>query len=221
MRRLLILGIPDESLSQAVRQRQEEFSSATGNRLALYYPVHITLRGPFWTDADSKSFRDCLKRICRRHRPLQVLLDGPVFVEPDLCWLQVPPTEPCFPALRDIHDDLEDEVNRLISVDDVPARFKGEGYRPHMTLGWGIDSFNVDSGSFDPPTNTGSSKATTLTDEPHKTRRSSLWRPLNLSGTIERIGIGLYPEGWPAEGTVEVVEAFLLGEVQDSNFESS
>ncbi len=189
MRRLLILGIPDESLSKAVRQRQEEFSSATGNRLALYFPVHITLRGPFWTDADSKSFRDCLKRVCRRHRPLQVLLDGPVFVQPDLCWLQIPPTEPCFPALRNIHDDLEDEVNRLICVDDVPANHKGDCFRPHMTLGWG-------------------------TVISLQQTQPSLWRPANPIGTIERIGIGLYPERWPAEGTVEVVESFPLGGAQ-------
>lgn len=192
MKRLLLLGLPDDNLSRAVRRYQHALSSRTGNRLALRFPVHVTLRGPFWTEGEPHDLDDCLERLCRHLARLPLHLNGPVFVNPDLCWLQVPPASPCFAALADLHAHAENTVRRLVAVDDVPSAFTGTGYRPHMTLGWGATASLRDA---QPP----------------------LWSAIDLTGTLEKIGIGVYPQCWPAGGNVEIIETIPSTRLQLSH----
>jgi hypothetical protein len=187
MKRLLICGLLNDDLSDVVRQHQKLLSCSTGNQLALKFPVHITLRGPFWTDAEIHTLGNILNRVCRFHRRIQVLLNGPVFVAPDLCWLEVDPASAGFSNLSGLHRHFEAEMNRQVILDDVPANHKGDNYRPHITVGWGMNS------------------DTHLNRLPFR-------ESANLIGTLERIAIAGYSEGWPATGNVEVIKSVALDE---------
>ncbi len=188
MNRLLIFGILNDDIFTVVRQQQKRLSHLTGNQLALKFPIHITLRGPFWTYAEIHSLGDILNRVCRYHRRIQVLLNGPVFVDPDLSWLEVSPDSIGFSNLLGLHRHFEREINQQIIIDDVPATHKGENYRPHVTVGWGT---NI------------------------ATHRNQLpfWKSTNLIGTLERVAIANYPDGWPSKGNVEVIKSVPLAEI--------
>lgn len=164
MKRYLILGLPDDRLAGNIRERQRALSSLSGDDLALRFPVHITLRGPFrGQDSPVRQFCGGLPDLCRGFSPVPVELAGPVFVPPDLCWFEVRRDSSRFAALLRLHTLLEEETRRCVVVDDVPCRFKAEGFRPHATLGW-------------------------------KTS----------------VAVAVYPDGWPSEGSVEVVRAVPL-----------
>jgi hypothetical protein len=188
MKRLLICGLLNDGFSDAVREHQNRLSRLTGNLLALKFPVHITLRGPFWTGTDVHTLGNILYGVCRFHRRVQVLLKGPAFIDPNLCWLEVDPASTGFLNLSDLHRHLEDEMNPQVVLDDVPANHKGNNYRPHVTLGWGMNS------------------------DAHP-NQLPFRESTDLVATLERIVIAGYPEGWPSEGTVEIIESVALGEL--------
>ncbi|MHC1728787.1 MAG: 2'-5' RNA ligase family protein [Syntrophobacteraceae bacterium] len=188
MNRLLILAVPGDALSNITRQHQTRLSYWTGNRLAQKFPVHVTLRGPFWTSAEMHTLSECLQRVCRLYRPIPVLLNGPVFVDPDLCWLEVVRTSTGFADLLDLHRHLDEEMKRHLVIDDVPANHKGNNYRPHMTVGWGADAAIRD-------------------------KVEPIWKPGKVTGVLEKAALAVYPEHWPVEGRVELVETVALGDV--------
>lgn len=183
MKRLLIMGVLDRDISRVVRRQQENLSSLTGNRLALEFPVHITLRGPFWTDAEVHTLSEIVSGVCQSHHGVQVILDEPSFIEPDLCWREVSSASPGIPALRALNRELDYGLMPYIAVDDVPAIHKGDNYRPHVTLGWGIDA---------------------AVPENHL----HLFKPSPSIAAIECVAIAGYPEGWPAGGAVKILNAF-------------
>ncbi len=185
MNRLLILGTLNDTLSAGIRQLQKRLSSRTGNLLALRFPVHITIRGPFWTEAEPDRYRECIESVCRSNRQFEILLNGPVFVDPDLCWLEVDPASAGFACLRELHIKFEDAVSSLVAIDDVPAKHKGINYRPHATLGWGTDFAS------------------------HKNLPP--WRDNGCTGFLDKVAVAVYPEKWPIEGNVEIIESFALG----------
>lgn len=181
MNRLLILGTLNDELSTGIRHYQERLSSLTGNLLALRFPAHITIRGPFWTETGLARSRDWIENICRSYRQIEIVLNGPASVDPDLCWLEVDPASAGFAGLRELHMKLEDEVGSLVAIDDVPANHKGENYRPHVTLGWGTDSATH--------------------------RNLPAWR---ATGFLDRVAVAVYPQNWPIKGNVEIIESLAL-----------
>lgn len=184
MKRFLIFSTLDDALSVLIRQQQTRLSCLTGNQLALKFPVHITLRGPFWTGAEIPALSICLQRIYRLYHPIPIILDGPVFVDPDLCWLEVVQTSAGFANLLDLHRHLDEELRRHVVTDDVPTNHKGKDYRPHVTVGWGADAAIRHS-------------------------RPPFWH-CGITGVLEKVVLAVYPGHWPAEGEVEIVETVAL-----------
>ncbi len=185
MNRLLILATLTDAPTRIMRQYQARLSRMTGNQLALKYPVHITLRGPFLTGVEVKDLRSCLQRVCGNVRPFQVVLDGPVFVDPDLCWFEVNPASEGYRRLLQLHNHLEDEFRTHVARDEVPESFKKNNYRAHVTIGWGVDFATRKSWAAD--------------------RKSE-----TIMTTLEKAAIAAYPPEWPSEGVVKIVEAVNL-----------
>ncbi|MFP5212506.1 MAG: 2'-5' RNA ligase family protein, partial [Acidobacteriota bacterium] len=144
MNRYLLLGLVDEGLSETARRYQEDLSSLTGNGLALRFPVHVTLRGPFWTHTDTlSSMADTLRKVCTGLHQMQIALRGPIRIDPDLCWLEVQGGMDDGMRLFDLHAVLEREMSGYVIRDDVSEGHKGSGYRPHVTVGWGVDDIHL------------------------------------------------------------------------------
>ncbi len=181
MNRYAVFGILDDRALRTIRAYQRDISSITGNTLALRFPVHVTLRGPFRMRASELgSLIGDLHRCCRRHEAFDVVLDGPVVVDPDLCWFEVKAGSPGFSRCRDLHILLEDGLNRQVGIDDVSANHKLACYRPHVTLGWDVNRAMQYIRNLEPAT---------------------------LTGTVTDIALVSYPAMWPAQGAVRVIES--------------
>lgn len=202
MERLLICGLLDEDLRGIARDYQTGLSELTGNRLALRFPVHITLRGPFHASTAISSLCAILQRVCRLHLRVPIRLNGPVFVDPDLCWFEVGRTTAGFSTLLDLHGRFEKEIAKAVVLDDVPEDFKGRNYRPHVTLGWGVKGNAVGASS----NGSGLLEAERVTIGDHPL----FHRPVALTGVVENVAIARYPRGWPLEGDVEILESVAL-----------
>jgi 2'-5' RNA ligase len=185
MRRLLIMGIFSEEFVGLVRRNQEMLSNLTANRLALKFPVHVTLRGPFWTNAEDRSLWCILEEVCRSFRRFRATFNGPVFVEPDLCWLEADAASTESSSLLRLHRHFEQRLKPCIVIDDVPEEFKDRKYRPHVTLGWGTDVHVCQN-------------------------MLSRFKLPDMPSVVERVAIGGYPKTWPMEGAVKVLESIEL-----------
>jgi 2'-5' RNA ligase len=184
MNRYLIMGLLDPAVSGIVRMRQHRLSCLTGDDRALRFPVHITLRGPFRAqDTCLRGFGEKLSEICTAFHALPLDFVGPVFIDPDLFWLEVKRSAPCFAELLRLHAALERAVGEWVVVDDTPLEFKADGYRPHVTIGW---------------------KAVNDCTEHHE---ASAICPIAgaVYGSLRSVAIAVYPDGWPSEGTVRVI----------------
>lgn len=196
MNRLLILVTLPEASTKILRQYQAQLSRMTGNQLALKYPVHITLRGPFLTGVGVQDLRSCLQRVCGNVRPFQVVLNGPVFVDPDLCWFEVNPASEGYRRLQRMHNHLEDELRTHVARDDIPESFKKDNYRAHVTIGWGVDLATRESWAAD--------------------RKSE-----TIVTALEIAAIAAYPPEWPSEGVVEIVETVRLEGIDSARKEKN
>ena len=186
MQRILVMGILDERLTAVVRDYRRRLSSLTGNQLALRFPVHVTLRGPFWTETDAGALGDFVHGICKDSRMVSIVLDGLAFVDPGLCWLPVKLQTEGAAALYAMHRRLDRELAPHVVRDDVPPDHKGRNYRPHVTLGWGVD-------------------ASVCGNQP-------LFSDCDgLTGTLHGVAVGSYPDDWPDRGDVEIISSMRLG----------
>lgn len=181
MKRYAIFGLIDQTTAKLIRTSQQVLSTCTGNSLALRFPIHITLRGPFWANSNGiHSLLNQTKKSTAAFHRLEVLLEGPVLVSPALCWLELTATGPALQYMSRLHNVLEGLVAPLMLRDDVPDEHKGANFRPHVTLGWGVSPVTLCANLFNA-------------------------EPLRLHGMIESIAIVRYPEKWPEEGSVEVL----------------
>lgn len=186
MKRFVIFGVVDEVLFEAVRVYQNALSRLTGDRKALCFPVHVTLRGPFWTDSGNlPSLIQRIKLHCESRFAFKVAVTGPVLVQPDLCWFEVITGTDGFSVCRDLHTRMREIVRPLAAADDVPADHAGINYRPHMTVGWGVGAA-IPDGIFA--------------------------GPVSLVGMMRSIAVARYPDSWPIAGDVRVVESIPLDE---------
>lgn len=105
--------------------------------VATAFPEHITVRGRFI--ADSAAFADLVvagRDAFRVVAPFSVELAGPVTLANDVTWYEVLEDSVALAALRALHHRLDGELKRrrLILEDEVPLEFRGDGYRPHLTM---------------------------------------------------------------------------------------
>ena len=185
MTRYLIMGILDDSITEFIHRFRQKMSRLTGNHLALKFPVHITLRGPFRADTNIDALVKPLNAIRESCCRFQIVLDRPSFVNPDLLWLPVNLDSNGASRLLDMHMFFEHELKKHIIKDDTSPGHFGINYRPHVTVGWGVT--------------------------PSICRKGSLFSPRdNLIGTLERVALACYPAEWPSEGMVEIASSVAL-----------
>lgn len=175
-RRYAVFGLLDDATARAVRPLQQRLSAATGNDLAQRFPVHITLRGRFRCTPDvvTQVWDELRLRHDRQHH---IVLSGPVFRVPDLLWLEASPESTGYADLVRWHGELTRALK--VTEDETSPAHTGEGYRPHVTLGWGASEQLLD-GPIEP-------------------------FPLNLTTTVTTIVLAEYPATWPASGVVQPI----------------
>lgn len=140
MKRLAIFAIIRNNEKNIIRSEQKILSNITGNTLALNFPVHITLKGRFW--AEIESVISSLESISFDSFDFQsnFIIEQPKYIENQLSWLEVKPSNQGFETLFCLHETLETKLTSLVTLDEVPEAHKNYNFRPHITLGWGISS---------------------------------------------------------------------------------
>ena len=177
-RRYAVIGILDSACAVVVRRLQKATTLRTGNDLALRFPTHVTLRGRFLgTPKDVK--HAFLRTRYRLSVPPQFVLIGPIFKHPELLWLTVDPAGPGHRMLAKLHQAFSAGLLPAIKHDETPKKYVGNGYVPHVTLGWG---------------------ATLGLANERKPEQV-----VRLSCSISEIGLAEYPDDWPASGKVHVI----------------
>lgn len=174
----LLVDTPDAS---RIRREQALVRDAImPTSLALRLPVHVTMRGPFWaTDAVAmKLFSRCVREVRKGVWPAVVRLEGAQWLHSRLLWRPVA-RDAAIAQLHRMHCRVDRLVRAVLVGDDVPARFQGLGYRPHVTLAWTLTG---ETGELD-------------------TGRLAPQRQVSL-GTL---ALARYPTGWPMAGCVRVV----------------
>jgi 2'-5' RNA ligase len=106
--------------------------------MAFYFPVHITLRGRFLAK------KSILLKIVNEIKqidikiPIDIQLSEPMYIDPELVWLEVLPYYKGYRTLLFLHQLFEELVRESVIKDEVPDVYKGNEFRPHLTLGWGV-----------------------------------------------------------------------------------
>jgi 2'-5' RNA ligase len=179
------MGILDDRITESIHEFREKMSALTGNDLALRFPVHITLRGPFWADTNIDALVKPLSTVRESRYRFRIVLDRPTFVNPDLLWLPVHPESGGASRLLEMHLFFEHELKGHIIKDDTSPGHFGINYRPHVTVGWGVT--------------------------PSICREVSRFSCRDdLVGTLERVALASYPAEWPSEGMVEIASSIAL-----------
>ncbi len=139
LNRYAVFAILDSRGDTTIRNEQHRLTNITGNKIALNFPVHITLKGRFIGKEDvvSKAFREIEPTSIKL--PINIHLSRPVYIEPDLAWLEVLPQYQEYEILLSLHKIMEEVFREAVIEDEVPEAHKNSGFRPHITLGWGIN----------------------------------------------------------------------------------
>lgn len=180
--RFAVFGLLDELTSSSVRAIQRQLGAFTGNQTVLHFPVHITIRGRFWAEPHVavSAFHSFVET---RQLALDSLsLSGPVFHPPDLAWLEIQRESAAFRKLAEVHHHAEAALLSIILKDEVNPQHSGNGYLPHVTLGWGC-------------------RKEVLEDTP------GLNAELKMSASLRCFALVGYPEGWSVSEDLIIVEA--------------
>jgi hypothetical protein len=181
--RYAIYALVDHQSAQEIRGHQQELAQDTGNCLALAFPVHITLRGRFAAAPEFVSiFEDTTAALLETSFAFG--WRGPIHVLPDMAWLDVPRSGKGIEYLRKLHNFFEELTADFLAWDETPQSFKAEGFRPHITLGWGI------TGGF-------------------QVNRENT---LEGQASTRALALAHYPDSWPLNGNVDILcEIPLVG----------
>lgn len=181
-RRFAIFGVLDERAGLLVRGLRERLSEATGNRLALSFPVHVTIRGRFLAhEVDARFVFGQLVQVWAAGPPGMLSLSGPAFCPPDLAWLQVEQSSLGYESLARLHREADAACLRCLVRDEVSAEHAGDGFSPHVTLGWGVTASQV-------------------TELLHSSR-------LPINSWVERFALARYPSDWSQSRPVELIQS--------------
>ena len=179
--RYAVFGLFDEATARRVRSLQHRLTERTGNRTVLFFPVHVTIRGRFWA-------RPCLAeegfrrfRKSNSYDPGLIELTGPAFHAPDLVWLEIGAATHGFQELGRMHRDANETFRSVLEKDEVLPRYAGDGFFPHVTLGWGCAKENADELLVP------SSLAT-------------------IAGRLTSLALVRYPTVWPVNEDLDMIE---------------
>lgn len=122
--RFAIFALVVDSNEEKIRAEQHCLTNLTGNTTALGFPMHITLKGRFLAPKDTVV--DFLKEIDLTFLHIQhnISLSEPMYIEPELSWLEVLPNTSGFHILVSLHCFFEKEISRFVIFDEVPAEHK-------------------------------------------------------------------------------------------------
>ncbi|MCL1464949.1 2'-5' RNA ligase family protein [Argonema galeatum] len=142
LNRYAVFALLDSRSVSPVQNDQRRLTSITGNHMAFGFPVHITLRGRFRAEeyVVAKAFVKAFKEINRTALNVQtdICLSEPIYIKPDLVWLEVLPQYRGYETLLYLHRFFEQIVSEAVVEDEIPETYKYSGFRPHVTLGWGV-----------------------------------------------------------------------------------
>lgn len=178
LERLAIYGIIRGRARRELRREQQLISPLSQNDMALRFPVHVTLRGPFWgplQEVTSALFR---MKSLPFDGPIPIVLDSPALTENALAWRPVDRSLEGWHILSELHRTLTFFVRPYVARDDVPPDHQQAGFLPHVTLGWGV------------------------TPALWKSLGECRWSPLEAQ--IRGLALARYPDTWPASGRVAV-----------------
>jgi len=180
LKRYAIFALLDSNSSLQYRNEQHRLTSLTSNKMAFCFPIHITLRGRFIAQEERvlKAFNALNTTFI--NIPIDIFLSEPLYIQPDLGWREVLPEYKGYENLLCLHNLCEEIVSGILVEDEVPDAYKNYGFRPHITLGWGV------------------------TPEAWE-RFSSLASVTLKQSSIDRISLVSYPHGWPLKEAVNVV----------------
>lgn len=184
LKRLAVFGLISSKYIQSIRLEQHFLSGLTKNNIAFNFPVHVTLKGRFL--AYDKNVEKIFHRIYFNCSSLLipsqaiVNLSNPKYIKPQLSWLEVLPDNQGFNSLMNIHQILEAEVKEFVVEDEVPKAHKNLGFRPHVTLGWGVT--------------------------PQAWEEYSVSRVFSLKqAQVSHIALACYPQDWTANESVDIL----------------
>jgi hypothetical protein len=133
-----IFAILDKISSDEIRHEQYFLTQITKDHQSLRFPVHITLKGRFLAEENIIINKWHKFNFNTLVLPLKVSLSLPLYVSPDLVWLEVLSNDKVYKNLVNLHNFFENELETNIVKDEVPNCHKKIGFRPHITLGWKV-----------------------------------------------------------------------------------
>lgn len=137
--RIAIFAIISHETSNIIRKEQSYITQLTGNSLALNFPIHFTLKGRFRADIDLVI--SSLKAINLNDFDFRLAtsISCPKYINNNLVWLESELHTEGFKSLFTLHQTLERTMANLVLFDEVIDNHKTSSFRPHITLGWGVN----------------------------------------------------------------------------------
>lgn len=178
LERLAVYGIVRGRARRELRCEQQLLSQRSQNDLALRFPVHVTLRGPFWGLRQEVTSALLRMESLPFSLPIPIVLDSPSLTDNALAWRPVAHSLEGWRLLSQLHRALTSLVRPCVVRDDVPPDHQHEGFLPHVTLGWGV------------------------TPVLWRSLGECHWSPLETQ--IRGLALARYPSTWPASGRVAV-----------------
>jgi hypothetical protein len=80
-----------------------------------------------------------------------------------------------------MHGNANEAFRGILDQDEVAAEHAGDGYAPHVTLGWGCNEEDVRALAAEGPS-------------------------LVIAARLAAVALAKYPAGWPSSGKLEVAE---------------
>lgn len=191
--RFAVFALVDAASAREIRREQTRLAEWVGDSTVLRFPVHVTLRGRFWAErgAACRAFNTLVGDVRQLglHR-ISVELSAARIVDGRWVWREVPREAIASKVLSAAHEQAEAATAAIMTRDEVLAGHRGDGLRPHVTLGWNVT-----------PERWQAYEARQADSSPAVVR-------------LVALGLGSYPAAWP-EGSAEVrlVEVATLSEV--------
>lgn len=181
LKRYAIFALLDAGSASSIRSKQRRLTEITGNKMAFIFPVHITLKGRYI--ADESVILEAFKEInlSAIKIPIDICLSQSLYIQPELAWLEVLPHYQGYETLLHLHKLFENLLSQVVIEDEVPEAYKNLGFRPHVTLGWGV------------------------TPEAWTRYFSKEQLPALYPSRIDSIALVRYPDSWHREGNIDVI----------------
>lgn len=136
-----IFGLIDYDSSLKIRNEQQELTKITNNKQAFIFPIHITLKGRFIAKEVTILNQFSSFYFSKKEITFDILLGNPYYNKPELVWRELFSSNKGYQEILTLHKFFEEQIQPNVIKDEVPESHKYLlGFRPHVTLGWGVTS---------------------------------------------------------------------------------